>query len=74
MRYSMMGMWDNRAEHGPITGTGPNFAKAMRMFNKRVAREGEVGVWRKAPAQWKKNKGTKIDPDWYVIQYASEDN
>lgn len=70
MRYSYDGLFDNQATHGKITGSGPNFADAMRKFKVRQTIERERGIWRKAPSQWKTNKGTRIDPDWYIIDYG----
>lgn len=53
--------------HGPISGSGPNFQKAMAKFAKRQAEAAKVGVWRKAPCSWKHNDGSYIDPDWYIV-------
>jgi hypothetical protein len=69
----MMGLWDNAAQHGPITGSGPGFAEAMRKFGIRQEKERKRGIWRKAPAKWKTNDGTRIDPEWYIIDYGQGD-
>lgn len=72
MRYSHMGLWDRTAKHGEITGSGVNFESAMRKFKKRQLTESQPGKWRKAPAKWKKNNGSKIDPEWYIIDYGQD--
>lgn len=72
VRYIMDGMYDRTEPHGPITGTGPNFNKAMSMFNARQDRLARRGKWRKAPAKWKTDDGTFIDPEWYIINYGVE--
>jgi len=68
----MDGLWDNAAKAGPITGSGPGFERAMSMFTARQDRLARRGKWRKAPAKWKTNDGTHIDPEWYIINYGVE--
>ena len=68
-RRDLDGLWDRMAQHGPITGSGPNFDKAMAAFKQRQAEAGKVGTWRRAPASWKKNHGTFIDRDWDLVDY-----
>lgn len=72
MRYSYMGLWNNGFKHGEVTGSGKNFASAMRKYKKRQEVESQPGKWRKAPCEWKKDKGTRIDPEWYVVDYGQE--
>ena len=54
---------------GPIVGSGPGFARAMRLHSKREAERKRVGKWRKSPTPWKRDDGSYIDPDWYVVNY-----
>lgn len=69
-RRSLDGFWDRKQPWGgPVTGSGPNFQKALAAFEKRQRRQGEVGKWRCAPAKWKKNSGSYIDRDWALIDY-----
>jgi hypothetical protein len=63
----MDGFYDREARHGPITGSGKGFDRAMRLFKRREAQRKRVGKWRKAPATWKKDDGNYIDPDWIII-------
>ncbi len=70
MRYIMSGMYDCTEPHGPITGSGPGFARAISLFIDRQERLSKRGIWRKAPANWKTNDGTFIDPEWYIINYG----
>jgi len=66
------GMFDNSAKHGEITGYGVNFESAMRKFAKRQSIERQPGKWRRAPTKWKVNNGTRIDPDWFIVDYGQE--
>jgi hypothetical protein len=68
MRYIYDGMYDRAAKPGPITGNGPEFKRAMRLFLARQRELGKVGRWRKAPAQWKQNEGHYIDSDWWIYE------
>ena len=69
-RYIMSGMYDCAAKHGPITGSGPGFDRAMRLFKARQDKVSRVGKWRKAPAKWKHNDGNHIDPEWYLVNWS----
>ena len=69
MSSNLDGFWDPLAEAGPVTGSGPGHALAMRKFKARQAREKERGKWRKAPTFWKSDKGTYVDPDYYIVPY-----
>lgn len=73
MRYSYCGLYDNSATHGEITGSGAGFDEAMHKFAKRQENERTTGIWRKAPSKWKKDKGTRIDPEWCIINYGQEE-
>ena len=66
MRYLLDGMYDRSAKHGPITGSGPNFKSAMRMFNERQANLNSTGTWRKGTGV---DQGKFVDPDWYVVSW-----
>ena len=72
MRFIMDGFFDRAQRPGPITGSGPGYAKAMSQFYGRQRELSKVGVWRKAPAIWKKDDGTYIDPEWILIDYGGE--
>lgn len=72
MRYIMSGMFDRYAQHGPITGSGPNFKKAMAMFKRRQKNLSKRGIWDKGPASYKTNDGKQRDPYWYIINYGQE--
>ena len=67
-RYIMMGLYDTAAEHGPITGSGPGFDRAMRLFKERQSKYRKVGKWRAVDASWTVDDGTYIDPDWYIVE------
>ena len=69
----MDGFFDNAAEHGPITGEGPGFNRAMERFAQRQTRRSTVGRWRKAPAKWKKDDGTFIDPEYYIVDWGQDE-
>lgn len=70
---SLNGFWDKTQEMGgPITGSGPGFARAKRLYKARLAKQKEVGTWRKGPCEWKKNNGTYIDPDYYLVNYGAD--
>jgi hypothetical protein len=71
MRYSFDGFFDRTAEAGPIRITNtPGNHIAIAKYERRMARSRELGKWRKSPASWKKNKGTYIDPEWYLVDYG----
>ena len=69
----MNGFIDRYQKAGPITGSGPGFEKAMAKFKHRVDTDSRVGRWRKSPAKWKKNDGTRIDPEWVIVDYGQEE-
>lgn len=73
MRRIMLGLVDRAALPGPITGSGPGFARAMRLFKARQERASRPGQWRKAPCTWKKRDGDFIDPEWCIVNYGQED-
>jgi hypothetical protein len=66
------GMYDKLAKHGPITGSGPGFAASVAAFNKRMERVSKVGRWRKAPCKWKRDDGTFIDPEYYIVDHGQD--
>lgn len=66
---SLVGWWNPKELPGPITGSGEGFKDALRKFEAREAKKKLVGTWRKAPANWKKNKGKYVDPDYYIVNY-----
>lgn len=71
MRYSFDGFFDRTAEAGPLRMTcTPGNVIALAKFEKRQARAKEVGRWRKSPASYKVDKGTYIDPEWYLVDYG----
>ncbi len=43
--YIMDGLFNRAEEHGPITGSGPNFKKAMAKFKERQRQQGKIGQW-----------------------------
>ena len=61
------GFFNELAQDGPVTGSGPGFDRAMRRFKRRQEAKKRVGKWRQAPAAWKKDDGTYIDRDWDII-------
>lgn len=63
----LKGFWSNKQEHGPITGTGPNFAEALRAFERRQNEYRKVGTWRCQKGRLK-NDGRFIDPDYYIVE------
>jgi len=66
----MRGFWDPKQPWGgEVTGTGPNFEKALKKYKRRLIEEAKVGTWRCAPAAWKKNNGSYIDLDWDIVEY-----
>jgi hypothetical protein len=68
MRYIMMGLYDTMAEHGPITGSGPGFDRAMYLFNIRQKRREQIGKWRAGTNYVRyTSEGTYTDPDWYIV-------
>ena len=69
MRFIMSGLYDRAAKAGPITGWGPNFDRDMAKFTERQRQLGKTGRWRKAPATWKKDDGTRQDSEWYIYEY-----
>lgn len=69
MRRQLDGLWDRMATDGPITGSGPGFERAMRLFRNRQKQLGLPGRWRKGPSKFKKNNGTYIDRDWDFVDY-----
>ena len=52
---------------GPITGSGPGFAEAMRKYRHRQAERAKVGKW-KRNAWWCKSDGDYMDCVWMVIK------
>lgn len=72
MRWLMMGMYDNQATSGPITGSGPGFATAMAKFAKRQDTERRTGIWRKAPSVWKVDDGPRVDTDWMILDQGQD--
>ncbi len=68
----MDGFFDRGQQHGPIRGHGPSFKATLAAFNSRQARLQRTGRWRKAPAQWKRDDGTYIDPDFYVVNWGQD--
>lgn len=73
MRFIMSGFFDRAQVAGPITGSGPNFEPAMAKFTRRQRGFATRGKWRKAPAKWKKDQGTYIDPEWTIINYGQDE-
>ena len=64
------GFYDRAATHGTITGSGPNFDKAMAAFNERQRQRGMTGKWRhKETTTYKKDNGTLIDSDFEIKEW-----
>ena len=57
------GFYDRAAPHGEITGSGPNFEKALAAFEERMRQRGLPGVWRNGQH---KNHGTVRDVPYYI--------
>lgn len=72
MRYTHDGFFDKLAKHGEISGSGPGWESAASAFRHRTRRLQLRGVWRKAPASWKTNDGTYIDPDYYIVDHGQD--
>lgn len=72
MRWGVGGFFDNAAQHGEPIGSGPLFDEAMEKFRQRQHRCSRVGRWRKAPARWKRNDGTFIDPEYYIVDWGQD--
>jgi len=70
MRYDIGGFFDKCAKNGEPTGSGPGFDAAAKRFNERRRMVGLRGKWRRAPAKYKTDCGTYIDPDWYIVNWG----
>ena len=62
------GFYDRAASHGPVTGSGPGFAAALRKFAARQVALSQVGTWRWM-RKGRSNRGRYIDRDWDIITY-----
>ena len=62
------GFYDRAAGHGPITGSGPNFERALSVFKERQKQMGLPGIWRNNTTQ-KVNKGTRRDIDYAIMEW-----
>lgn len=54
--------------HGPITGSGPGFDKAMRQFERRQRELKRVGKWRYRRS-YTRDHGRYIDVDYYLTDW-----
>ena len=70
-RYALGGFYDRVQERpGPVSGSGPNFEKALSDYAERLRRQALPGTWRCGDNRRQfKNNGTFIDRDWAIINY-----
>ncbi len=60
------GFYDRSAQHGVITGSGPNFDSAMEAHKDRQKQAGLPGVWRNTP---RPARGTRRDIDYKIMEW-----
>lgn len=69
MRYILDGFFDRTQPHGTPNGSGPGWEVALSRFEERESRRKAVGTWRAVDAQWTRNDGSYIDPDYYIVDW-----
>ena len=63
------GFYDRAQRHGPITGAGPGFERALSLFEERMRQRGLPGRWRHNAHGTKVNNGTIVDKDYEVTEW-----